>query len=960
MPKGNLPVCYSQEYQRKSLVSDRILLIIFLIFFTSPDVFAKKLENVVNGQFDLQAFGQKSFSFRLTGIWKAFPGQIDPAGVETWLQSGQDFKIPGYFSSLQQSSSTENRKMHAGFAARIILPPGSAGKNFGIIAPEQFSAFKLFVDTICVASSGKVGISPATHRSGVRSAMKIFRAKSDTIIIFMAVSDYSFGDGGPYRAPWIGTPDSINRRFAIMLGIDLLFIGALVLAGLYHLGLFIYRRKEIAYLFFGILTLLWSVRFLFDGIYLRFLGIVFPELTYEFLTRFQLFISIPTSWMLLVFAFRLFPEEASSRWEKFSVIGTIFLCGATIVVSPKHLSELLIFYQLFSFTLVYPLYASLYRANRNQRPGAKIIVAGTLCFILTASNDTIFSLGFIDSIHLMSVGIVLQTIFFSVFLSKRYEQIYHSAEKLAGELESKNKVLVRLDTLKDDFLANTSHELRTPLMGIVGLADSLLQTTKQWKNGEASRYLELIAASGRRLAHLVNDIQDFSRLRHGNLSLYRKPVDLFRLADSIITLARYSQKNSAVVVENRISIRLPPVDGDEQRIEQVFYNIIGNALKFTEKGFVTVEASLAGSFIAVCIADSGCGIAETALSNIFHAYDSEIALSGKKGTGLGLSISKKLIELHGGSIWVESTVGKGSRFYFTLPLANSASSGPVEKLDEKAAIISDFEGMEIVPQPENARSSSRILIVDDEPVNRAVIYALLNQDYENITAVDSGKNALLELSYYPFDLVILDYMMPEMGGIEVIEKIRERWSAADLPVIFLTARNRISDLSAGFSAGANDYITKPCSREELLSRVRGQLNFREAAHLMAEVKRLRRIVEQGRVLEATPEQTGDAGITNRELVLSTMKLVLQCYSTETGKTNLDFARESGLWKVEVNPDGWERARTLDRYLSHKECPVNPRMRTVYASIAFVLELASAGNPHQGELKSRLDLFETLL
>jgi CheY-like chemotaxis protein len=211
-----------------------------------------------------------------------------------------------------------------------------------------------------------------------------------------------------------------------------------------------------------------------------------------------------------------------------------------------------------------------------------------------------------------------------------------------------------------------------------------------------------------------------------------------------------------------------------------------------------------------------------------------------------------------------------------------------------------------------------------------------------VQTVGSGEEALEVLTQRTFDLVILDIMMPGMGGFETLLQIRKKFSPAELPVIFLTAKNRVSDLRAGFEAGANDYITKPCAQEELLSRVASQLKILEAAHLLEEVGRLKRIVKHQREVENN-EQLSLQEMDLKKLANTSMELAVRCYEEETGKDALEFARDSELWKIEMNPDGWERARTLNRYLSLRSCPKNPRMKTVLASVAFALNQAGASN-----------------
>ncbi len=402
-----------------------------------------------------------------------------------------------------------------------------------------------------------------------------------------------------------------------------------------------------------------------------------------------------------------------------------------------------------------------------------------------------------------------------------------------------NARLVQADRLKDEFLANTSHELRTPLLGIIGIADSLLAGATGPLPEATRDDLGLVVASGRRLARLVNDILDFSKLRSHEIALARTAVDLRSAADVVLALSRPLVADRAVVLENQVPASLPAAAADEARVQQVLHNLVGNAIKFTREGTVSVTAREAGEFLEVTVADSGIGIEREALERIFRPFEQADGSVEREfgGTGLGLSITRQLVELHGGTIWVESEPGKGSRFSFTLPLAApdaglapQPGSVPAPVLVPEAGRLArprpgTMSPSRVAPVPPASRGA-RVLIVDDEPVNRKVLENYLGLAGYDVTSVASGPEALALVTREPaFDLVVLDVMMPRMSGLEVCRRLRETRPADRLPVVLLTAKDQVEDLVAGFSSGANDYVTKPVTRDELLSRVETHLKL---------------------------------------------------------------------------------------------------------------------------------------
>ena len=401
-----------------------------------------------------------------------------------------------------------------------------------------------------------------------------------------------------------------------------------------------------------------------------------------------------------------------------------------------------------------------------------------------------------------------------------------------AELQKERQVTERLqqvDKLKDQFLANTSHELRTPLQGIIGLSEA-------WQEKTDDPYLKedmaLITSSGKRLNSLVDDILDFSKLKNFDIDLIRKPINLRVLSDIVLKNNAPLVKGKTLVLVNSIPADLPPADGDENRLQQILYNLVGNAIKFTEEGQITLAAEREAEQIRVSISDTGIGIPENKLESIFQEFaqgDGSISREFA-GTGLGLSISKQLIELHGGAMWVESEVGTGSTFFFTLPIAAGKATTIARPTAEystpgSTALSEKTPLQETVPLTAHA-GSIRILVVDDEPINHQVLKNHLAGEHFHLTRAMNGAEALQLLAEHgPFDLILLDVMMPRMSGYEVCEKIREKYLPSELPVIMITAKNQLQDIVQGLSLGANDYLPKPFHKEELLARIKTQIDL---------------------------------------------------------------------------------------------------------------------------------------
>ncbi|NEQ75035.1 MAG: response regulator [Okeania sp. SIO2C9] len=441
-------------------------------------------------------------------------------------------------------------------------------------------------------------------------------------------------------------------------------------------------------------------------------------------------------------------------------------------------------------------------------------------------------------------------------LANSFELMANQLKNSFESLEAKNEQLKQLDRLKDEFLANTSHELRTPLNGIIGIGEFLLEEDQPQLNSITSSNLSMIVSSARRLSNLVNDILDFSKIRHHTLELQIRAINIYGVVETVVSLNKFVvRKNKHLQLVNNIPKDLPPVRADENRLQQILYNLIGNAIKFTESGKVEIWAEVIRNNsinphqqiqareysnqnieefqeLRIVVSDTGIGIPGDKLDRIFNSFEQAEGSTARKygGTGLGLAVTKQLVELHGGHIWVESEVGIGSRFYFTLPI----SQGSVAETSTTSTVNSIRYFVDSVEKPQEitplntdiANSNFHILIVDDEPINIQVLSNYLKANNYQVTQALNGKEALAALETNKnIDMILLDVMMPQISGYEVCAKIREKYPAQSLPILMLTAKNQVADLVMGFQFGANDYLTKPFSKDELLTRIKTHIQL---------------------------------------------------------------------------------------------------------------------------------------
>jgi len=626
---------------------------------------------------------------------------------------------------------------------------------------------------------------------------------------------------------------------------DLFLLGSFFIMGLYYLSIFLLRREDKGSLYFVFMCLVAIVRTLLHGDYAIYR--LFPSISFDTVVMLNYFTVYWAGTTLVLFLGHLFPAEISKKVVRVSVVYSTVISVVTFLTPVSFYTRFKTFMMIAVILIIsYGLICTVVSFFK-KKENAGIVLMGVLVVALCVFYDVSFHSQLIQTKfkELTPFGFYVFLFLQSFILARRFSKAYKNVNDLSRKL-------LQLDKLKDEFLANTSHELRTPLNGILGITQALMRESEGPLSEEQKDNLAIISASTRRLSNLVNDILDYSKMKHGDLKLNHKVVKINPIVQTTLMVLNKTNRFPDVKIINNIDNKLRYVMADENRLAQIFYNLIGNALKFTSRGFVKVSARVSGDKVVVCVEDSGEGIPEEKFDDIFKAFEqldtSPIRKHG--GTGLGLSITKHLVELHNGRIWVESTRGQGSKFYFTLPIApEQPEQNETETMLSEIAMAASTEPSSAEPKGafrSNGDTNVHILIVDDEIVNLQSAAAALKMEGYAITAVDNGASALEQIrKNNNICLVILDVMMPEMSGYDVCRKIRESKSHYDLPVLMLTAKTNTEDIVMGFESGANDYLSKPFELEELYARVKTLVNLKtsvdqamaaELAFLQAQIK----------------------------------------------------------------------------------------------------------------------------
>jgi two-component system sensor histidine kinase ChiS len=501
---------------------------------------------------------------------------------------------------------------YATFRLQINL---SQNQRLALRIPIMCTAYKLWVNGELLATNGQVGRSRQQMVPQYRPQVVALDLEPGDLELVVQVSNFMHRRGGMWESIKLGTETQIRRQHDLRLAMQLFLFGSFFALAVHYSGLFVVRRRELYAAYFALACLLMSARVLLVGeIYWIQL---FPSFSWVWELKIEYLTYYLSMLVLLLLLQSLFPTEVSGTVR----LVTLFLSlgySALVLFTPAYIyTHTLTSYQLYTFFLVFYFVYVLVLASKRRQEGARFMLVGGILYCASIVYDVFFSnYRALPIGHLAPLGLFM-------FLLAQHLALMSRLTASFFRLEDLSERLLAMDKIKDEFLANTSHELRTPLSGIAKLAESMLGDVADPLTVQQQYNLSLIMTSSNRLCYLVDDILDFSRLEYKDLVLELGPVNLKQSVDMVVAVCTPLTQGKKLELNNRIPEDFPLAQADHNRVLQILYNLIGNAIKFTPSGSVTISAyqQEQDDMLVVAVADSGIGISLTKLGVFFNRFN---------------------------------------------------------------------------------------------------------------------------------------------------------------------------------------------------------------------------------------------------------------------------------------------------------------------------------------------------
>lgn len=709
-----------------------------------------------------------------------------------------------------------------GFASYRLKLKLKTKKELAIKYLNSATACEIYVNGACLLSSGIPGKTKETTNPGYKPGVITFVPNSDVTEIVIQLANFHHRKGGQWTKLYLGEKEQIFQLRDRQIFIQLFLIGSILIMAIFHLVIYFSHRYDKPLFYFGIFALLVAIKFLVSGEHTIYL---FFEPQWSNIVRADYLSFYLTVLFFLFFMKSMFNEEINPYVSKI-IIFTSLAFSASIVLPINYFSFGMVYFQVFTILGGCYAFYVLYLAIKRKRESANYFLFGFLLLFVCVIHDVLNENEMIHSKSVVPYGITLFIFVKALMLSSQIRNALLSNIKLSEELKMQNDNYVFLnqkyktqndklkiakekaeesDKFKSAFLANISHEIRSPMNGILGFTELIRK--KDLSEEKKMFYIDILEERGHHLLGVINDIIDVSKIETGLINLHNDKVDVNELFEQLYSTYNNLaiKKELRLIQRNNLKIDESTILADRQKLRQIFDNLIGNALKFTQTGEIEFGCLVKGEHLQFYVRDTGIGISPDEILIIFNRFNqaNNTISSRYGGTGLGLSIVKAYVEKMGGNVWVNSILGQGSTFNFILPFYPK----PAPK------VIAVHQAEIQLPKP-----GLFVLLIEDDLTNAFLIKEILLDSKATVLHVKDGKAALAAFKkHIDIDIILMDIKLPDISGYELTRKMKAL--RPQVTIIAQTAFALEGDREKAIEAGCIDHIAKPINSSELISKI---------------------------------------------------------------------------------------------------------------------------------------------
>ncbi|HAK45506.1 MAG TPA: hypothetical protein DCO79_06260 [Spirochaeta sp.] len=743
---------------------------------------------------------------------------IDESAPVT-LAEGETLILDSNWTAYTDSSFKQKTDIQPGvfgkgeYYFRLLLDTRDMQGQNAFLVNTVYSAYTMHVNGVLVAKSGRPSLKDEQLELN-RTHAFAYQQDTDVLEIVVHVSNSSHRFGGS-MLPWLSYgryPDvDIYEQQGRMLDALVVFL----LAGFALLNIFnyFYLRRHSYSLYFFLYMFIYALYALFSGHVLA--GWVIPVMNGSFVFRMEEVLIILALPLMLNYIRSLYPNEMHKSVMIVTQVIALAVAVLMFVFPLSLVRDIAVIYSYLRIAGAVYIIWRLAAAIRKGRKGARMTLLSFSILSLCMLNDFLFASGVIQTVRLIFPGLI----FFAV--NQTYRLIKDSLADYRKFEDTHSRLEAVMDQ-KESFFSRNSIELAKPIRNIVELGESLLKGSIGPLNSEQIATSSLIVSNGVRLSNMVNDILDFTKIKEHEIELKLAPVEFFKVSRKVLNSCEALVAIQDLELISEVGRELKVLAADEQRFEQILYNLISNSISHTNSGKIIVRGTEKDEALEVSIIVEGSNLDEESVNNLFTAYEDSVSddIDEQNVADLSLAIAKKLIELHGSEIIIETDENRIT-YKFNFAFWEGARVATEEEELEMDALIN----LQPVFDEITADRNLEILIAGKDVEELQILKSQLSSMNYSVVPMMTGAELLSRVKEDVPHLVVVDVKLPDMSGYDVCSQIREIFSKDELPVILVINKEDISDMMEGLTSGANDFLTRPYLQEEFLTRVNTHLQL---------------------------------------------------------------------------------------------------------------------------------------